>query len=326
MAKRMQSRTKSVEQQVRNDLELAAWNEWKVICSILKCSAEHAASLKNRMWISSREKLRWLLEASIPEWEDEYSEEGWRDEISSRFDEYIREGVDNTTGKRLNYKDAIWNAIEENKRQGYEDPPLKVIRGKLTAPRRVLDGVLEKLVTEKGWTPKVIAHKSIGVSSLNVNARCDGEEEGGEQIDQIWINETGFVGSSADADKAVDVDEDNGGFDYAAERMRNDFSFKECVLLMAHFKRIPCDSPLLVAAIGVRKSQVSKLLNGSERKSGKKVPGVLEKLRTVLGAVRDIAMDDKYLHELTKVVLGELETKIKTEKCGRVFLSEIEKI
>ena len=106
----------------KNDKELVAWNEWKQVCRIMKCSTENSAILVDRMYKSSRKALEKLLSVSNPNWEDEFTKEGWGQEIGRCFDAYIREGIENE--KKKNYKDFIWLKIDEG-----NDSPLKIIRG-----------------------------------------------------------------------------------------------------------------------------------------------------------------------------------------------------
>lgn len=308
------------EQKTRNDLELAAWNEWKEVCCILGCSDSHREALKDRMWTSALSKLGTLLESAFPEWKDEFSEDGWKDEISGRFDAYIREGeADHAdhAGKRLNYKDTIWNIIAENRQQGNDESPLKVIRGKLTAPKRVLDGVLEKLVKEKGWTFKILDHQLLRVGSLN--EELPGHSEDGddacERIGQIRAEDSLRVVYAA-------IPKDDCAF--IRETLRDQFSFVECAVLYAYFKGITCDSPVLSAVTGCKREANSKLLYGRKAKAGKgkDCPGVLDKFKQELKCVYEIAQDTGW-SGLMPIVLQALSCKLMTEKRGCQFLSTL---
>lgn len=307
----------SPEQKACNDLELKAWNEWKEVCSILGCSQSYREALKDRMWTkTSREKLQALLEKSYPEWESELSEEGWKDEISKCFDSYIREGAEDKTGRRLNYKDTIWYIIENNP-DPIGNPPLRVIRGKLTSSHSVLDNVLEQLVQNKGWTPKVLDHKPIVIGSLNEKVSAhggDAEDDGRELIETIAASESDSV---KDDDRA-----------YVAKLLQDTFSFEECVLLMACFKRVSCANPIVRAACGVAKSRASEMLYGKmDRKTGEFVkPGILQRFERTFECVRDIAKGTNDWGGTVAMLMSILEVRIRAEKRGVEFLCELEAI
>jgi len=312
MARKVRDDAGDEKQHTRNTLELAAWNEWKEVCSILRCTAIHKESLKDRMWTSACEKLEYLLEANHPDWKTEYSEEGWKDEISKLFDDYIHEGVEDISGKRLNYKDTIWKIIEDNKQAGNDDAPLKVIRGKLTASKRVLDGVLERLVQKKGWTLKVLDHKSIGVDSLNEKIGYDGEDGEGELIDSVPAPK--LKSEDVSADDRLQI----------VKTLQKEFSFKECVLLMAYLKNYSLANVAVTTACGVGKSTTSSLLYGrTDTKTKKRIPGVLEKFARVMAFLREIAREANGWADIKDVLIAELEKQIRMEKPGVRFLSEI---
>lgn len=314
MKKRAKDMTLS-GRKAQNDLELKAWNEWKEVCSILGCTSSHREALQDRIWTySSREKLRALLERGYPQWEDELSEEGWKDEISKRFDLHIREGVNDKTGKRLNYKDTIWHIIENNPDPD-NNPPIRVIRGKLTGPHRVLDNVLEKLVQEKGWTPKVIDHKPIAIVSANDKVRSVGSEQGDEPelIDTV---------SAAPVDTIKDDERA-----HVARLFQDTFSFEESVLLMAYFKRVSCASPIVRTACGVAKSRASEMLYGKkDPKTGELIkPGILHRFESSLRIVRDIAVGTGW-SDTAAMLMKILKIRIMSEKRGVEFLKELEAI
>ena len=223
----------------KNDRELVAWNEWKQVCQILKCSEENSAILVDRMYKSSRKALEKLLSFSNPNWEGEFTKEGWGQEIGESFDAYIREGVENE--KKKNYKDFIWLKIEEG-----NDPPLKIIRGQLTASRSVLSNVIEKFVVEKGLVVGVSKHISANSSSLD--ERIGEEEDSCRKVDLLSFEPA----SLPDIPEEEKVE--------FANRFKELFSSSECVILLAYFKRIAFTDPIVEAAAGVKKSRVGKML------------------------------------------------------------------
>lgn len=274
----------------KNDKELVAWNEWKQVCQILKCSEENSAILVDRMYKSSRESLEKLLYASNSNWEDEFSKEGWGQEIGRYFDAYIREGVENE--KKKNYKDFIWLKIEEG-----NDPPLKIIRGQLTASKSVLSNVLEKFVKEKGLVVGVKDHYS--TSSFSLNEKIGDEEDSVEKIDTLH-----FVPASL-----PDIpEEEKVEF---AHRFKEMFSSSECVILLAYFKRIAFTDPIVEAAVGVKKSRAGKMLEN-----------LLERLMPLQKEFKSLAYEYGQV-AVADMVVNILKEQIKAEKSLSEFLLRV---
>ena len=275
----------------KNDRELVAWNEWKQVCQILKCSEENSAILVDRMYKSSRESLEKLLYASNSNWEDEFSKEGWGQEIGRYFDAYIREGVENE--KKKNYKDFIWLKIEEG-----NDPPLKIIRGQLTASKSVLSNVLEKFVKEKGLVVGVKDHYSTSSSSLN--EKIGDEEDSVEKIDTLHF----MPASLPDISEEEKVE--------FAHRFKEMFSSSECVILLAHLKRIALTDPIVEMATGVKKSRASEIRND-----------LLERMVLLGDEVRPLASEYGWT-AVKDMVVDILKEQIKAEKSLSEFLSRVE--
>jgi hypothetical protein len=275
----------------KNDKELAAWNEWKQVCQIMKCSTENSATLVDRMYKSSRKALEKLLSVSNPNWEDEFTKEGWGQEIGRCFDAYIREGVENE--KKKNYKDFIWLKIEEG-----NDPPLKIIRGQLTASKSVLSNVLEKFVKEKGLVVGVKDHYSTSSSSLN--EKIEDEEDSVEKIDTLH-----FVPASL-----PDIpEEEKVEFAHCFKEM---FSSSECVILLAHLKRIALTDPIVKMATGVKKSRASEIRND-----------LLERMVLLGDEIRPLASEYGWT-AVKDMVVDILKKQIKAEKSLSEFLSRVE--
>ena len=275
----------------KNDRELVAWNEWKQVCQILKCSEENSAILVDRMYKSSRDSLEKLLYASNSNWEDEFTKEGWGQEIGESFDAYIREGVENE--KKKNYKDFIWLKIEEE-----NDPPLKIIRGQLTASKSVLSNVLEKFVKEKGLVVGVKDHYSTSSSSLN--EKIGDEEDSVEKIDTLH-----FVPASL-----PDIpEEEKVEFTRLFKEM---FSSSECVILLAYFKRIAFTDPIVESAVGVKKSRASKMLEN-----------LLERLMPLQKEFKSLAYEYGQ-GAVADMVVNILKEQIKAEKSLSEFLLRVE--
>ena len=275
----------------KNDRELVAWNEWKQVCQILKCSEENSAILVDRMYKSSRESLEKLLCASNSKWEDEFTKEGWGQEIGESFDAYIREGVENE--KKKNYKDFIWLKIEEG-----NDPPLKIIRGQLTASRSVLSNVIEKFVVEKGLVVGVSKHISANSSSLD--ERIGEEEDSCRKVDLLSFEPTSMP------------DIPNEEKEEFACRFKDMFSSSECVILLAYFKRIAFTDPIVEAAAGVKKSRAGKMLEN-----------LLERLTPLQKEFKSLAYEYGQ-GAVADMVVDILKEQIKAEKALSDFLLRVE--
>ena len=275
----------------KNDRELVAWNEWKQVCQILKCSEENSAILVDRMYKSSRKALEKLLSFSNPNWEGEFTKEGWGQEIGESFDAYIREGVENE--KKKNYKDFIWLKIDEG-----NDSPLKIIRGQLTAPNRVLSNVLEKFVVEKGLVVGVSKHISANSSSLD--ERIGEEEDSCRKVDMLPFEHASLP----------DIpEEEKVEFAHLFKEM---FSSSECVILLAYFCRIAFTDPIVETATGVKKSRAGKILEN-----------LLERLVSLQKEFKSLA------YEYGRGAVGDmvvdiLKDQIKTERSLSEFLSRVE--
>lgn len=275
----------------KNDRELAAWNEWKQVCQIMKCSEENSAILVDRMYKSSRKALEKLLSASNPNWEGEFTKEGWGQEIGGSFDAYIREGEEND--KKKNYKDFIWLKIEEG-----NDSPLKIIRGQLTAPNRVLSNVIEKFVVEKGLVVGVSKHVSANSSSLD--ERIGEEEDSCRKVDLIPF------------ERASLPDIPNEEKEEFARRFKDMFSSSECVILLAYFKRIAFIDPIVETATGVKKSRAGKMLEN-----------LLEMLVPLQKEFKSLAYEYGQ-GAVADMVVNILKEQIKAEKALSDFLLRVE--
>lgn len=275
----------------KNDRELAAWNEWKQVCQIMKCSEENSAILVDRMYKSSTESLEKLLYPLNSNWGDEFTKEGWGQEIGKSFDAYIQEGEE--SDKKKNYKDFIWLKIEEG-----NDPPLKIIRGHLTASRRVLSNVLEKFVVEKGLVVGVSKHISANSSSLD--ERIGEEEDSCRKVDMLPFEPT----SLPDIPNEEKVE--------FVRRFKDMFSSSECVILLAYFKRIAFTDPIVETAAGVKKSRAGKILED-----------LLERLVPLQKEFKSLAYEYGQ-GAVADMVVDILKKQIKAEKSLSEFLSRVE--
>ena len=134
------------EQRNRNDIELQAWNCWHDRCAV------------GRIGHFDREHPEWELH---PEWEDilcvaissAISRQlkkfpipvPKRNFLVQRFDTTMIVRSDNN-GEGKDYKDFVWGLVSNS-----SDPPLKVIRGKLTGPTGFASRiVVVEILTEMG--------------------------------------------------------------------------------------------------------------------------------------------------------------------------------
>ena len=120
------------DKEERNSRLLAAWNEWKQICSVNGCSPQNGQLLTIEIASAFRRKL--YLIAGI---HDHYKEKELHEEdkdFVQLFDSSLEimaklPGVNKRTGKekkQKKYKDWTWQLLENS-----NDPPLKIIRGRL---------------------------------------------------------------------------------------------------------------------------------------------------------------------------------------------------
>lgn len=146
-----------MNQEETNGLELAAWDEWKRECAIVRCSNEHADALRRRIYNAARRRLDALNVMDGEWWKDEEPngngfkpseecKETWKRIFAERFDSGIEEKAVGKKCKQKHYKDDVWTKVGSS-----DDPPLKVIRGQLTGPQGILTVFIERLVKERGW-------------------------------------------------------------------------------------------------------------------------------------------------------------------------------
>jgi hypothetical protein len=245
------------------------------------------------MYKSSRKALEKLLSFSNPNWEGEFTKEGWGQEIGRYFDAYIREGEEND--KKKNYKDFIWLKIEEG-----NDSPLKIIRGQLTAPNRVLSNVLEKFVVEKGFVVGVSRHIGTNTSSLNEPVSDKEDSCQKVKVDMLPFEPT----SLPDIPEEEKVE--------FAHRFKEMFSSSECVILLAHLKRIALTDPIVEMATGVKKSRASEMRND-----------LLERMVLLGDEVRPLASEYGWT-AVKDMVVNILKEQIKAEKSLTEFLLRVE--
>ena len=155
-----------------NNSTLEAWNEWKTVCSILKCSPKNSQLLAKLVGNSFRQKLARVIHNPHPV-----------DDIQTcahEFDMGIIEkatnpGIDKRTEQertKKNYKDVAWQKCEES-----NDAPLKVIHGILIGPRGIINEIVESYVEkEYGYDWLNEAGKRFLAHHQSINAPVEGND------------------------------------------------------------------------------------------------------------------------------------------------------
>lgn len=240
----------------RNNRELTAWNEWKSICWILGCSPENREILKKLVKNKYNELIRNRLGFSINETDED---------IANDFDNAIREAKDSPridrrtkTGdgeyrrrKKKYWKNTVWEAVSES-----NDPPLKIIRG--------------KILGEKGFINEIVA------DFLETEYNCTVKRiEGGGRLYMPLksINETE---SSGDSDNEHDLE------DFLASKLsppisdavggeiqsalKKQIGGRDAIILISKFQGKPLNNPKILTLLGVGKSQASEIWDDTKRK------------------------------------------------------------
>lgn len=240
----------------RNNRELTAWNEWKSICWILGCSPENREILKKLVKNKYNELIRNRLGFSINETDED---------IANDFDNAIREAKDSPridrrtkTGdgeyrrrKKKYWKNTVWEAVSES-----DDPPLKIIRG--------------KILGEKGFINEIVA------DFLETEYNCTVKRiEGGGRLYMPLksINETE---SSGDSDNEHDLE------DFLASKLpppisdavggeiqsalKKQIGGRDAIILISKFQGKPLNNPKILTLLGVGKSQASEIWGDTKRK------------------------------------------------------------
>lgn len=134
-----------------NEKALIAWNEWKEVCAVNGCNAENQTILKKEIERGFREKLKAFSNAFEVSENHDFGEIDYVTEFDSALVEYEhseedgheiyhkgRWGEKKHVRKAKCWKDFTWEKIAES-----SDPDLKVIRGKLTGQKSVMDCIVE---------------------------------------------------------------------------------------------------------------------------------------------------------------------------------------
>ena len=127
------------EQRNRNDIELQAWNCWHDRCAIGRVGhfdREHPEWELHPEWESA---LRSVIGSTVSRQMGKYGIRAAEfDDLVQRFDTAVIAYDEKHTESKC-YKDFVWDKVANS-----PDPPLKVIRGKLTG----LGGFVTRVVVE----------------------------------------------------------------------------------------------------------------------------------------------------------------------------------
>ena len=273
-----------------NDKLLEAWNEWKTICSIHGCSNDNANRLKTLVDNAFMGKLYRVLG---------YNTESFKpDDCSFEFDKAIIEranfpGIDKRSGKertRKNYKDFVWNLIENS-----DDPPLLVIHGKLIGPLGIINDIVINYLKEHGFRS---GHNTDGelvlVPPTSTDAPLEGKDGSQSDIEQLIPAET-TPGDLNETDLEV-----------IRKFVSEKITPQMVALILAKAMKITFEERSLLKFIGVGKSQAYELFKAAQ---------------STLAKFLDDEFDKECWHSATHHILFSLYSIIQSEKGAEDFLS-----
>lgn len=131
---------------------LSAWNEWKEICFVLGCEQDNQLLLAKGIIKAYQRKFQAIFKHNftkiIPEFIKFTHNEKINDDIRKwqfwvdHFDNYLVAKITAEQNSK-DYKNYIWNKIAES-----NDPPLKLISGKLLGEKGLINAIAEKYLKE----------------------------------------------------------------------------------------------------------------------------------------------------------------------------------
>ena len=228
-----------------SDLRLAAWNEWKVVCSIEGLAEqgkqEYRDVLANTVVNAFRRKAAKLLG---------FEEAGQLppEECIQEFDSalVLREhapGDNRQTGKERQkkvWKDFVWGKVSES-----SEPPLKVIHGMLVGPLGVMCAIVEEYV-RNNYSGFLKEHGFIGTISTN-------EEIFGKDGSSVTIEDL------LEAPKKLIDAEEQAIEDELEKLMRDRFSREELACLCAKGNAIAMTNRELLNFCGFESSKANEV-------------------------------------------------------------------
>ena len=257
----------------KNDLSLCAWKEWKKICAVADCSKLSRRILAREIFDAFRRKIvrTFPRHSSIILWQIPILEDDGETKTkmnannedsvamfwANEFDVGIIQqpvpqwAIAETGGLLKDYKDFIWFKAERS-----EDPDLKVIRGKLTGQRGIINEIAEHYVRDNHWlfwenyrehanSKRKGSTTPQGDTWISLN-----EPQGGDGEKDVKTRED-FL-----EDKKLHLDED----DDLELKLEQLFSVRDMVLILARTVSMTT-SPETQALIGLGHTALSNLWN-----------------------------------------------------------------
>lgn len=251
--------------------ELAAWDEWKKICSVEACNETNRHYLRRRVIKSIRELL--VRCKAI----DDYDHTGRPgangiiddNDIVSNFDLFMAYkdgapvdiGMDRlkpaetptgTNGERKEYKqykDFIWKKVADS-----NDPPMQVLNGKLLGPMGIVNDVCKWLITRNFMAQEETETKTgKKVKRFVYHQRLDrpqgetGTSTIGDLLPDKTITTPDQAATLSDSELELSVGE-----------LISSLSNDEKAVLLAMLCAMNISAPELCAAIGRKKSATSQ--------------------------------------------------------------------
>lgn len=248
----MNSRDFTVEE---SNAKMRAWNEWKQICSVQKCSPDSRQLLRKYIWRRFKIGLKRLDLESPTTKGDVYSKcESQVQFCETEFDEALRENVKLKEYSHLCYKDYYWRKMEQS-----QDSPLKVLHGSLNwRIKNIVDKWIQK---NTGWRLK-----SIPVI----------DENGKRRMKRQWIIQTSMDEPLSNGDSKVEdiiPDEQWDPYDSCLSTEVSDLaesmlSLEDAAIILACFTKL-LTSPELYAIVNHGDELVT-------RRKNELIPQVLE--------------------------------------------------
>lgn len=323
-----------------NDLELAAWEEWKILCQIPKCSEEHRGALRKRLFKVCKAKLDGFF-GDRRDWRtEELNDDVWKDIFAEMFDNGIAEKAEEKqTGQKL-YKSEVWAKVASS-----GDPPLRIIRGTLAADHTILTVFLERLIEKRGWGT-VLAGKGRTINRIHirqngrVTTRIDDAISDEGKGKGHYVNVPGSIdkpiqGKDGSEMSLADLIPEELRPQYLkrddvmlyARRFGEMFDFNDSVLLLAYFSRISLDDPIIKETCGIGRTRAGELLKGTYDKKTKETvaEGALSKMACLQDDFNALAHDVGPL-AVSEMVMSLLKNQIRPEKRAAGFLSVLQRV
>ncbi len=224
---------------------LAAWEEWKERCAVQRCQARNRMMLSKVLTKAFRDKLFAVTDGTVSTIDGKDWDEGKANPFVHEFDVGIIEkaeapGDNRQTGAekvKKNYKDATWAAVRES-----QDPPLKVIHGKLIGPKGIINDIVEHYVERNcpfHWVT-VNGRRSLIRSGVSVDEPLRGD--GGGESAKTW--------EELLRDCSTPPELPPGDVAELRRLVWELLSLEECAALLADFRGLTLEHPALLEFLG----------------------------------------------------------------------------